>query len=918
MTSRLMLAYAEREGGREIVDALLLRTGLADREAELRDENAWFSLDTKIALFEGLAEVLEDDEATRRAGEMALELNVADSLKVALRALGSPRLVYQNVVRASAKFSARHRMRMVEIGSDRARVEFFDVSGGPVHLLDCRYTAGLLSCVPAIFGLPPARVSHPTCAAKGGHACVYDVTWDRAAVSARAVLGGGAVTTAAVAGSAVAAPALLPVAAAFGVILAGAAGIRLALRTRASLRRLEAEATEQASTAERLNASLHDLVSELRLEEVLDKVVSNASAAVAGKQFALLLAEDGELRGRSTSGIPDEAVRTIERWAAGRTFDEPVLVEDVVAISGLAPLAGHPYMPLRSVCATPLVYRGETVGVLVAGASAPRTFLPRDVALAGAYATQAAIALSNARMYAAQRSLATRDPLTGLLNHREFHEAADREIARCRRHGGAVSIALFDLDGFKLVNDGAGHAEGDRVLRAIADALDAACRESDVAFRLGGDEFAVLMPATSGCDAAVAAARARDAIGGVDARTSASFGVATWPADGGSKDVVLAQADANLYAMKNGTRAAPRAQRDGASQRERLAVASRLSVRLAEVLDPGEIAARTVDELHQSLDFYLAYVQRLDGDRLSTISSRGAVTLSLAEPGWDQSILTGVTGRVARSGATALVHDTQLDPDYVSSRTFDARLALDPRSMLSVPLRVGDRLCGVLSVEEADAAVFGSDDVLLLETVGAQVAAALHRSELFGELDAAFTTTLSVLCDALETKDHYTATHAEDVGELARRVGEALGLSATALRDLQYGALLHDIGKIAVRTEILNKPGPLDEAERAEMEQHTIVGAEMLQRIPFFDGVHQLVRSSHERWDGGGYPDRLAGEAIPLAARVIAACDAYHAMTSDRPYRAALPHDDAVAELRRCAGSQFDPAVVDALVAALR
>ena len=101
------------------------------------------------------------------------------------------------------------------------------------------------------------------------------------------------------------------------------------------------------------------------------------------------------------------------------------------------------------------------------------------------------------------------------------------------------------------------------------------------------------------------------------------------------------------------------------------------------------------------------------------------------------------------------------------------------------------------------------------------------------------------------------------------------------------------------------------------METHTVVGAEMLERIPFFAAVHPLVRASHERWDGSGYPDRLAGEAIPLEARIIAACDAYHAMTSDRPYRAALSQEVAIAELRDCAGRQFDPAVVEALVAVL-
>jgi putative nucleotidyltransferase with HDIG domain len=177
--------------------------------------------------------------------------------------------------------------------------------------------------------------------------------------------------------------------------------------------------------------------------------------------------------------------------------------------------------------------------------------------------------------------------------------------------------------------------------------------------------------------------------------------------------------------------------------------------------------------------------------------------------------------------------------------------------------------------------------------------------------------TLAVLSDALEAKDSYTAAHAREVADLAVRVGRAVGMEPDDLRTLSYAALLHDIGKIAIRTEILHKPGPLDPDEYEEMKAHTVVGAQMLERIPYFAGVHPLVRSSHERWDGAGYPEGLGGEEIPLGARVIAACDAYHAMTSDRPYRRAMDEASAVAELRDGSGSQFDPEVIDALLGLL-
>jgi putative nucleotidyltransferase with HDIG domain len=178
-------------------------------------------------------------------------------------------------------------------------------------------------------------------------------------------------------------------------------------------------------------------------------------------------------------------------------------------------------------------------------------------------------------------------------------------------------------------------------------------------------------------------------------------------------------------------------------------------------------------------------------------------------------------------------------------------------------------------------------------------------------------TRLLALSEALARAHMGTAEHAQSVAELAERVGARLGLNGPELRTLRWGALLHDVGKIEIRREVLNKPGPLTDSEFDEIKQHTIVGALMIERIARFGTVHQLVRWSHERWDGDGYPDGLAGVAIPLGARVICVCDAYDAMVSNRPYRSAMPTDEALAELRAGAGSQFDPAVVDALVVEL-
>jgi putative nucleotidyltransferase with HDIG domain len=173
---------------------------------------------------------------------------------------------------------------------------------------------------------------------------------------------------------------------------------------------------------------------------------------------------------------------------------------------------------------------------------------------------------------------------------------------------------------------------------------------------------------------------------------------------------------------------------------------------------------------------------------------------------------------------------------------------------------------------------------------------------------------VGALAAALEAKDAYTGNHAQAIAEFAVAVGEELGLSGRELRATRMGALLHDVGKIGIPESILNKPGPLTDDEFTVMKRHTLIGADIISGIPGMEEVVALVRSSHERWDGRGYPDGLQGNEVPRGAYVIAVCDAYHAMTEDRVYRKAMSVEGAVEELRRCSGSQFMPAAVDALI----
>jgi HD-GYP domain-containing protein (c-di-GMP phosphodiesterase class II) len=186
------------------------------------------------------------------------------------------------------------------------------------------------------------------------------------------------------------------------------------------------------------------------------------------------------------------------------------------------------------------------------------------------------------------------------------------------------------------------------------------------------------------------------------------------------------------------------------------------------------------------------------------------------------------------------------------------------------------------------------------------------------ELNDTYRGTALLLGDVVTADDSYTGSHSQGVVDLARSVGAVLGLGPEQRRNLEFAALLHDVGKITIPKEILNKPGALDEREWAIMRTHSEEGQRMLARVGgFMTEVGAIVRSHHERWDGGGYPDGLLAEASPLEARIITCCDSWSAMRTDRPYRRAMSHDAAVAEVVRNVGTQFDPRVAEALLSAV-
>ena len=235
---------------------------------------------------------------------------------------------------------------------------------------------------------------------------------------------------------------------------------------------------------------------------------------------------------------------------------------------------------------------------------------------------------------------------------------------------------------------------------------------------------------------------------------------------------------------------------------------------------------------------------------------------------------------------------------------------------IAVPLIVNGRAWGAICCRSDTDQLDGVDAELVM-AVGEHLSAAIRTSDLYEQLTESMIGTAEALAAALEAKDSYTADHARSIAELAVEIGEQMSLPQALIEDLRYAGIFHDVGKIAVPDALINKPGPLSDQEWELIKQHPVAGAEILAPVPFLYGVRTIVRHAHEHWDGSGYPDGLAGAQIPLGARIVLAADAYHAMTSDRPYRRGMSDSEAQRELRAQSGTQFDPEVVEALVSVL-
>ncbi len=860
----------------------------------------------------------------------------------------------------------------------------------------------------------------------------------------------------------------------------------------------------------RLADVFHDVLSEQSLDSLLDRIAATVQALIPHDDLAIYEADEGArtlqavfARGQYADEVmndePFEFGRGITGWAVERR--EPVLANRADLDPRVKFVTGTPPDP-ESLIAVPLIARGHTKGALNIYRVGLKEFTDEEFRLAVRFADAAALALDNAHIRAELERQAQTDPLTGLWNHRVFHESLRGELIRASVEHTSVALLMLDLDDFKRVNDVLGHAVGDAVLAELGRLLRESVRHGDSVYRIGGEEFAIVVPKA---DVEAATGLAQRVLGRVEAatfgeagRVTVSMGVAVGPGDAANPRELVACAELAMMTAKAGGKHqvvlfgersverpdAPGEERDLTRSLAHLKMLHQFSSKLTRLIEVAEIGVTVADELRRLIDYHNCRVFVREGDDLVPIAFRGNVTMhsELRLDGFRTQVGIGITGHVAMTGEPYITGDaarSKIGHHIEGTDTID-------ESILAVPLRYGTRVIGVIVVSKLGRDQFDGADLRVLEVVAghatialvnaqlyeaqrreadiakalleftrevssaavldemtgvvvtaaarligspatalwicpadserlecvalwdagsglgrphepseiaADVAAAwateaprilgaaelasgggravtatpaaaaaetfavvpfdvgerpgllvaaldtpepvddMRRSLLLGiaaqsrlalanalsfeKLERTFLATVEALANALEAKDEYTSSHARWISDAAVLVGETLGLDVVAVKRLELAALFHDIGKIGIPSEILLKSGPLTPEERAVMEIHPEIGERILAPIEQLRDVRPIVRACHEHFDGNGYPDGLAGERIPIEARIILVCDAFHAMTTTRPYREALSAIEARDRLRADAGADFDPEVVEAFLQVL-
>jgi putative nucleotidyltransferase with HDIG domain len=271
----------------------------------------------------------------------------------------------------------------------------------------------------------------------------------------------------------------------------------------------------------------------------------------------------------------------------------------------------------------------------------------------------------------------------------------------------------------------------------------------------------------------------------------------------------------------------------------------------------------------------------------------------------------GVSHWVIKNRQPLLIGNINSSSDF----NRNSYLGYTRETVICTPLTSGDEIVGTMTIaNHKDGNAFTSEDLELTSTIAAQASIAIKNALLYKDLQSTYLNTVQALISAVEANDTYTHGHSDRVRYYALRLAEYMGLPNETIKNLEQAAILHDIGKIGICESLLNKKEPLCREEIETLRQHPVIGARILQPIRFLEPIREIIHQHHERHDGYGYPKGLQGEQTLLEARILAIADTYDAMTSDRPYRAALSHEATIAEIRQHTGSQFDPVIAAAFL----
>lgn len=363
--------------------------------------------------------------------------------------------------------------------------------------------------------------------------------------------------------------------------------------------------------------------------------------------------------------------------------------------------------------------------------------------------------------------------------------------------------------------------------------------------------------------------------------------------------------------LQNDSRKREEANRELSRKVEELTSLSEVTQAITNTLDLKTVLNTIVDAIARVMRFSMCSIKLLDNktDKLTIVVDRGLGKEYLGKG--PTKVGDGISGLAVKMCKPIVVEDLKNDTRVSKSHVL---MSMEVSSVISYPLMTKSAVMGVLNLYTKTPHEFTEDELRLLNVFANQAASAIENARLFETLRESYMNTIQALSMAIDAKDRYTHGHSKRVKEISSIIGKEAGLSADQIQLLEYAADLHDIGKIGISELIISKQGKLSVDEYELIKTHPLVGETIIEPVPFLQETKPIIRHHHERWDGYGYPDGLSGEEIPLLARIILIADAYDAMTSDRPYRKALSKEEALREIIKHRGTQFDPDLVESFL----